>query len=101
MWYHVNNNQSTPWLGKRAKDAGVKAGVFDLFFFYNGQAYWVELKTEKGRLSKPQREFGKLVDNNKGRWEIARSLDEFKETVTSWGLPLKAREVAQGDSIPF
>lgn len=56
VWFH------TPNAGKRRKGAagrlkamGMKAGVPDICIIYRGRAFFIELKTLKGRLSEAQK----------------------------------------------
>lgn len=48
----------------------------------DGQVFFVELKTETGKLSALQEHTHKRIIGNKGKVYVARSLQDFKEIVT-------------------
>lgn len=57
--------------GKEAKDMGLRSGASDLYILYKGQSLFLELKSEKGKQSVPQKEFETLVKNNGAIYELA------------------------------
>lgn len=55
IYFHTPNGGARDAAeGKRFKMTGVKAGIFDITFLCGGQFYVLELKDEKGTLSKAQ-----------------------------------------------
>ena len=63
----------------RFKREGVKAGFPDLILpvkrgYFSG--LFIEIKTEKGRLTKSQKEWKLFLQEQMYRWELCRSLDE-------------------------
>ena len=68
---------------KNLKKQGVRAGVSDLVFLYDGrvsQFICIEFKTLKGKQSKEQKEFQNIIDDKTNGWYIIiRSFEEFKE----------------------
>lgn len=56
LWWHTPNGgtRRDAFEGKRLKELGVQAGIFDLQFLRAGRFYALELKDERGRLSDAQ-----------------------------------------------
>ena len=50
-------------------------GIPDLLCMRDGITAWIEVKTEKGRLSPQQQRFGQMVDDAGGLYIVARSVD--------------------------
>ena len=74
-----NNNNSVG--GRRAmlnKFLGIVKGRSDLVLYYNGHSYHIELKTLKGVQSKEQRNWQLLMEQHTFKYNIVRTLDEFK-----------------------
>ena len=97
IFYHIPNGANNPIRGAKEKAMGVLRGTPDLFFFWNGQSAWIELKTGKGRLSTYQHEFFSKVENNGGRIALCRSLDEVKNVLKEWQVPLAKKEKPRFD----
>lgn len=73
--------------GKRMKDMGYMIGVPDLLIphanrFYHG--LFVELKTEKGWLSKEQKAVMERLETEGYRCAVCRSLDDFMGVVNDY-----------------
>lgn len=65
LFFHIKNDVGCS-MGVRFYDPrplGVVAGVADFCILRNGKTYFLEIKSDKGRLSKEQRKF--LVDVNR------------------------------------
>ena len=81
LWCHVPNGEKrskrTGWV---LKLAGVKPGVPDVLIFTEPRTA-IELKTEKGRVSKVQREW--LANLKAEGWQVfvAYSTEEAKEVI--------------------
>jgi hypothetical protein len=93
FWFHVPNGGKR---GKaeagRFKAMGVKAGVPDIVIIYGGAPYFIELKADKGRLSKAQRETLEALVKAEAVVKVCRSLEEVSELLDwEWEIPLKAR----------
>lgn len=83
-------------LGVRAtlREQGLRPGVFDFVFIPlsgedAGQSFWLELKSDSGRLTKEQ---GALMDAlyPAGRGAQARTLEQVSAALVAWGFPIRA-----------
>lgn len=86
---HIPNegNRSSQMDGAVRKSLGLVAGAPDTFLFlakggYHGLA--VEFKTPTGAQSEAQKNFQKRLEKNGYRYEICRSLDQFKEIINDY-----------------
>lgn len=83
--FHVPNGMFTNAReGAKFKAQGVIAGVPDLVFVWNGKTHYIEVKTEKGRLSEQQKalhqkwaEQGVLVNVCRSSEEIINFVSEL------------------------
>lgn len=69
------------------KAQGCKAGFPDLILLVpNGKhhALAIEMKTQTGRQSAHQKEYQRLMEAHGYRYEIARSLDDFRAIITDY-----------------
>lgn len=67
--------------GERTVKCGVK-GMSDLLFIKNGRAYWLEVKTDKGKVSKEQLNFLAVMRDKYGCvTAIVRSVDDAVRAV--------------------
>lgn len=72
------------------KAMGLLSGVPDLLFVYQGRAYWMELKAEKGKVSDVQVERGlELVHAGCEPPAIVRTLAEAFKALDAWGIPTR------------
>lgn len=55
---------------------GSYKGIADLYAIKNGRGHWIEVKTEKGRLSENQKAFKTDIETHGGSFLIARSIDD-------------------------
>ncbi len=72
-------------IGQRAgaymRAEGLRSGVSDLIFCYNGVATFIEVKTPKGRQNENQKKFEKAIKKAGFEYFIVRSVDEFIEII--------------------
>lgn len=62
------------------KRTGTVAGVSDLIVLgNNSKAFFVEVKTDKGKLSEPQMDFKKLVESKGFNYLLVRSFADFQK----------------------
>ncbi len=62
---------------------GCPAGTSDLFILMNGTSYFIELKSQKGKLTESQLRFMELVEYQGGIYLVARDLEQVKRLVES------------------
>lgn len=90
--FHVPNGAK---LGARQvwqmKAAGMKAGIPDRCFLYQGRAYFIEVKKPGGVLSDSQRVMFPKIRTVGCPVEICRSVEDVERALVAWGIPLKAR----------
>lgn len=67
-WYVYKNHQSL----------GSHRGLFDLTAIKNGRVVWIEVKTEKGKLSEQQERFKADIEARGGECCVARGIDDVK-----------------------
>lgn len=75
---------------------GVRAGVADIAFVLpGGRAAFLELKSERGYPSAVQRQFRTDVEALGALYAVARTPDEAKDILGSWGVLRGRREAAR------
>jgi hypothetical protein len=89
-------------LSKRAagmmKARGVRAGMPDfLILSYWHMAFGIELKTDKGRLSAPQRELHETWQRFHHPVFVARSLEDVQAILDERNVPVRNRMIFFGD----
>jgi hypothetical protein len=72
--------------GGIAKGMGARAGVSDLILLKAGQAYALELKTDKGRPTIHQMQFASDFNAAGGNACIVNGLDRALRVLETWGL---------------
>jgi hypothetical protein len=65
----------------RIRDAGVLSGAPDLIVLKDGKVWFLEVKTENGRLRPSQKEFGKLLYEHGFQYHVVRSVDDALSAV--------------------
>jgi len=63
------------------KREGVLAGVSDLVIVLKENVVFIEVKTEKGIISKSQKEFGEWVNKLGHEWQVWRSMKEVQKFI--------------------
>ena len=72
----------------RLKAMGVQPGVADLHITLpGGRSLWIELKSEKGRLSPAQRAFAEAETAIGAEYKICRSIDDVVDVLGRRGVP--------------
>ncbi len=80
--------------GRRSKKAGTKSGVPDMLIIYRGRAFWAELKSARGSLTKAQRFTIPAIQASGCLVAIWRSLDDCKLSLANWGIPTREAKPA-------
>jgi hypothetical protein len=70
---------------------GIVAGIPDLFVLHLGRIFFVEIKTDTGLLTDPQRSITAAVISAGGRVGIARDWIEVLRCLDEWGIPRKRK----------
>jgi len=88
---HVpNGGKRDAKTGARLKREGVKAGVADfVIFMRGGVCAMIELKTEKGRLSKAQKDWQDWAGEFGLPYAVCRSVEEVADILRAWNVPMR------------
>jgi len=78
--YNLNNSIGG-YRGKQNKWMGIIKGRSDLVLYFGGTATMIELKTLTGTQKPEQIKWQLLVESQGFRYEVVRTLEEFKELV--------------------
>lgn len=73
----------------KLKRTGTTAGIPDLEILHRGRALFVELKTERGKVSESQRHIIPRIERAGCPVAICRSLDDVKAFLAEQGVPLR------------
>lgn len=76
------NNEAT-FKNQYFLESGVLSGVSDLVVILPNKVLFVELKTERGKQSKSQKEFEVKIKSLNYNYYIIRNLENFKELIKS------------------
>lgn len=72
---------------------GLRRGLPDLFFAWPGGVGWIELKSDKGKMSVDQVEVANILIALDHKFALCRSVAEVAAALKAWGAP--SREVVQ------
>jgi hypothetical protein len=100
IWFSVPNGGKRDWrTARKLKDTGAKAGVTDLVLVRpsDAKAFFLEVKTEDGKLSKEQCQFRDACRSLGCPWAVVKSRDEAQDVLAEWGL-LRITSVARRDA---
>jgi hypothetical protein len=81
-----NGGKRNLWEAARLKKQGVRAGVPDIFIFWNGGYGVIELKIGKNELSKMQVIFRDEWVSRGDKYALCRTLDSVIATLKAWGV---------------
>lgn len=70
-WYVIRHHQTL----------GSHKGLCDLQAIKKGRTLYIEVKTAKGQLSKPQEKFRDAIEAHGGEYVLARSLEDVWEAI--------------------
>ena len=89
-WFHpANGGLRTVKTAALMKAMGVKAGIADIVLLWLGRVAFIELKTDKGRLSPAQIEFAGWCDLNGFAYYTCRSLSEIEAVLRRLDVPTR------------
>jgi hypothetical protein len=93
FFFHVPNQKGTrsTFESRLLKALGVKPGVADLIFLFDGRMYAMELKAPRAYQSPAQKQFEAACKKINVPYEICRSLEEVQGVVNGWGFPKRGR----------
>ena len=83
LWHVPNGGQRSASEANKFKAIGLVPGVSDLHFFYQGKMYFIELKTENGRLSENQVKWIENISSQKGEVFVIRDLQTFQNFINA------------------
>lgn len=73
-------------VGAQLRSTGVKAGVFDYCFLWDGgKVAYIEFKAGKNNMQANQRDFGVMLDDCGIPWAVCYSVDEAITQLEIWG----------------
>ena len=82
LLFHIpNGGARNSREGAKFRTMGVHRGVADFCFLWSGKAYFVELKTDIGKLSKEQERWAKVIIAQDFYYTIKRTRLEFKTII--------------------
>lgn len=82
-FFAINNNSEHVARAMQRKAIGLVKGVSDTIFLWKSKTYLIEFKTDTGRQSQEQKRWETVVINQGFRYFIIRSLEEFKQLMSS------------------
>jgi hypothetical protein len=91
FWTTIDHAGGGKVLGAQRKARGARKGIPDVLLVHQSKAFWIELKTAKGRVSEAQKEVGGHLVIAGCPVTVARSLEEVQSAVLKWDLPLRGR----------
>lgn len=85
VWWHTpNEGARTPSEAARLKAMGVKAGIPDLMLVHGGKLYALELKAERGVISKNQQAMLSALSTAGAVVAVAFGLSKALATLEQW-----------------
>lgn len=80
LCYNLGNSQGRAE-GSRNRAMGLQPGRSDMVLYWQGRAYFIEIKASEGKQSKKQQHWQDVVEKHGFRYNIASSLDEFQKII--------------------
>ena len=95
LYFHpANEGKRGVVTGANLKALGMLPGVSDLVIVAGGMAHFLEIKSEKGRLSDAQRAFAVAAEQAGAKWAVAHSIEEALTVLHDWQLIKRMRAAA-------
>ena len=76
----------------RLHAVGVKFGVPDVLVVHEGRCHWIELKSDRGRLSEAQKATTPALVAAGCEFIVARNVDQVRDALKAWGIPTREAE---------
>ena len=76
FWHTANEGKRGIAWAAKLKRMGVKPGVPDFTIFVDGQLHFLELKSDKGRLSPAQKDWQALCEKTGAGFHVCRTLED-------------------------
>jgi hypothetical protein len=93
MVLHIHNNPRSAIDGARLKQMGLVAGAPDLLVVLpHNKGVFIEVKTDKGRVSEAQHSFSFSCQALGWPWFVARSVDDVRLAFKALGIRTKEAE---------
>lgn len=86
IYFHIPNGSLRPSVIVNLKRMGLKNGIPDLCIINAGLAYFIEVKTDKGRLSENQKKVVDLLRKAGTPVEVCTSVSEVATVLKRWNL---------------
>jgi VRR-NUC domain len=94
--HHSANEGKRGWVAQRSlKASGAKKGWPDVEIIWQGRAYFIELKSEKGRVSPDQAKIHTRLWDAGAAVVICRTLEAVENALRSWAIPLRTSLMAR------
>lgn len=95
VFHHSSNEGKRGWKAQAAlKAMRVKPGWPDIEIFTDSQAYFLEIKVDKGKLRPTQVECHADLADAGFRVATCRSIDDVRNTLRGWDIPIREKMVA-------
>lgn len=94
VWTHFPAGGGGRIRGAMLKRAGLRPGMPDIVIFHNERTFFIELKTDKGRLSPIQSECHADLWAAGFPVAVARSVDDVARLLASWRIPTRIKTEA-------
>jgi len=82
LCYNLNNSANAIQ-GNKNKAMGVQAGRADFTFYFKGRAYFIEMKTPKGKQQEVQKNWMIQMLNHGFEYHIIRTKEDFKTLINN------------------
>jgi hypothetical protein len=94
FWTSLDHAGGGATVGAFRKARGVRKGLPDIMLLFGGRVFFIELKSEAGRLSPAQKEFSAILVRQCIAHDVARSLNEVIGLLGKWKIPTIGRIAA-------
>lgn len=89
-WFHVPNGEHRSLTtAQRLKRMGVSPGVPDIIILHAGRTMWLELKSNKGKLSPTQEGWREWLCDNGFAFYCCNTIDQVQASLKAQGIPLR------------